>query len=54
MEQKYDTGEAKVFENLAYGVRETPVAPEKCSNSDHDKKEEEGFWYSLCCGVFGY
>lgn len=53
MEQKYDTGEAKVFENLAYGVRETPVAPEKCNDNDHDKKEE-GFWYSLCCGVFGY
>ncbi len=49
------TGQPKVFENLAYGVREAEAAKEYLSK-DREKDEEEKScgWWSLCCSIFGY
>lgn len=51
MEQKHDNGQPKVFENLAYGVREAESSNKYPSN---DRDEEKGFWWSICCGFFGF
>ncbi len=46
------TGQPKVFENLAYGVRETEATKEYSSK---DREEEKCCgWWSICCSIFGY
>lgn len=49
MENKADTGHSKVFENMAYGVREVEATHEYSKTNTDD--EESKSWWALCCGA---
>lgn len=50
-----DTGNAKVYENMAYGVTTIPVAPEKHHDEYKDREEKScPWWCFFCSNFFGF